>query len=116
MGSSIYIDSVTPGTAGSLIQAPAWVNTAAGENYSGAEAWLQVWQLDAGQGDPSDPGSVLLYSWSAADHGVVSEALPGNNARIPGRLIGPRVFVGWSDTADAWNAVDGTQNIAGEYQ
>ncbi len=96
---------------GTVATSPVYVNAVAGENYSGAEAWLQVYNLAAA---PTSENP--LYSFSAADHGVVSEVLPGYNPTIPGRLLSIGYFVGWSSDASTYVPVVGSINVQGQYK
>ncbi len=109
MGASLNVDESEPTDEPTIIALPFWLNTVAGVNHSGAVAYLQVYELAAA------PSGVPLYSYPCDALGTVSEALPGDNARIAGRRLDPGCVVGWSSAPDSWAPVDGTWNLQGQY-
>lgn len=109
MGAPFYIDQKTPAATGNGRAGSCYLNVVSGVNHSGAEAYLQIYDLGA-EPTAEEP----LYSYPAADVGTVSQALPGPDARIAGRLLALGCWVGWSSAAASWVPVSGTFNAAGQ--
>jgi hypothetical protein len=101
-----YSDRTTAANTLAIVyHGPTTLTMAGGQNASGADAFMQVWD-----GDPL-AGGVLLYSVLAADKGTVLFVPAGESLQKPGRPIANDLRVGWSLTEHTFTGVLGRFNV-----